>query len=197
MNIKEYTFDYFFNLQALIYKLELPALHELVQMVWEAYKRDSAIYFIGNGGSASTATHLAADIGKNTIVDYKNKDEKRFRVHALTDNPAWIMALGNDISYEDIFVEQLRNFARKEDVLIAISGSGNSANVVKSAKFAKEAGMYTIGLVGFDGGKLMKMVDLPILVPSNHYGYIEGIHSEIHHFLVESLKMLKKEEKNG
>ena len=142
------------------------------------------IFFAGNGGSASTATHLAADIGKNAGIKIKTL--------ALTDNVAWMTALGNDLSYEDIFVEQLKNFATKGDLLFVISGSGNSGNVVKAVAWAKRNGVKTAALLGFSGGKLLKMVDVPVVVPVDHYGYVEGIHSEIHHYLVEALKRQAK-----
>ena len=149
-------------------------------VIWKAYKKKKMIFFAGNGGSASTATHLAADIGKNAGIKIKTL--------ALTDNVAWMTALGNDLSYEDIFVEQLKNFATKGDLLFVISGSGNSGNVVKAVAWAKRNGVKTAALLGFSGGKLLKMVDVPVVVPVDHYGYVEGIHSEIHHYLVEALK---------
>jgi D-sedoheptulose 7-phosphate isomerase len=126
---------------------------------------------------------LAADIGKNIGLPFKTM--------SLTDNVAWITALGNDLSYGDIFVEQLKNFGETADVLVAISGSGNSINVVKAVKWARKNKIKTVGLLGFDGGQLLKLVDYPVLVPVKHYGFVEGIHSEIHHYLVEALKLKK------
>lgn len=193
MNLKKFTSDYFEGLKNVLEKLDYEQMEKMVGLIWKAYSKKRTIFFCGNGGSASTATHLAGDIGKNTVLNHKDPKENRFRVQALTDNPAWIMALGNDLSYEDIFVEQLKNFAQKGDVLVAISGSGNSANVVKAVQYANKIGMKVVGLLGFEGGKLKKMVDVSVLVPVAHYGYIEGIHSEIHHYLIESLKLLKKE----
>lgn len=188
------SFEYFQRLKEILKGLDFREIDRMVTLVWKTYQKGGTIFFCGNGGSASTATHLAADIGKNTVKNPNNKKEKRFKTQALTDNPAWIMALGNDLSYEDIFVEQLKNFAKKGDLLMAISGSGNSMNVVKTVKYANSIGVKTIGLLGFSGGKLGKMVDLPIVVRVDHYGYVEGIHSEIHHYLVEALKELKKSE---
>lgn len=178
--------DYFHELERVLKKLDHGQIEKAVEVIWRAYKNNRMIFFAGNGGSAATASHLAADIGKNVGLP--------FRTLALTDNVAWITALGNDLSYEDIFVEQLKNFAKKGDVVVAISGSGNSMNVVKAIEYARKTKCVTVGLLGFSGGKLLKMVDVPVLVPVDHYGYVEGIHSEIHHYLVEALKRLKKNE---
>lgn len=180
MSLSKFTQDYFAGLAEALEKLDYPQMEAIARAIWSAYKKKKTIFFIGNGGSASTATHLAADIGKNAGM--------RIKTLALTDNVAWITALGNDLSYEDIFVEQLKNFAGRGDLLVVISGSGNSANVVKAAAWAKRNGLVTAALLGFSGGKLMKMVDIPVWVKVDHYGYVEGIHSEIHHYLVEVLK---------
>lgn len=190
--LKGFTSEYFHKLHEAIDTLSRRDLEKFVATIWKAYRKRKTIFFMGNGGSASTATHLAADIGKNTILKHTNDRELRFRTVALTDNPAWILALGNDLSYEDIFVEQLKNFMQRGDVVVAISGSGNSPNVVKAVKWANAHGARTVGLLGFDGGKLKRLVDICVHVPVNHYGYVEGIHSEIHHYIVEALKLLKK-----
>ena len=190
--LKVFTTEYFRKLHDVLNTLSHKELEKFVTVLWKAYKNKKTIFFMGNGGSASTATHLAADIGKNTIIKSTNDKELRFRTVALTDNPAWILAIGNDLSYEDIFVEQLKNFMTRGDVVVAISGSGNSPNVVKAIKWANGHGAKTVGLLGFDGGKLKRIVDICVHVPVNHYGYVEGIHSEIHHYLVEALKLLKK-----
>ncbi len=175
--------SYFEGLGKVLQQLDHDLIEEMVGVVWSAYKKGKMIFFAGNGGSASTASHLAADIGKNVGLPFKTL--------ALTDNVAWMTALGNDLSYEDIFVEQLKNFASKGDLLVVVSGSGNSANVVKCVDWAKKNGLKTIALLGFSGGKLLDMVDVAVLVPVKHYGYVEGVHSEIHHYLVEALKELR------
>jgi len=179
--------QYFEELKIVMDKLNWGKMEEMVEVIWKAYKNRKMIFFAGNGGSAATATHLAADIGKNVGLPFKTM--------ALTDNVAWMTALGNDLAYEDIFVEQLKNFVNKGDVVVGISGSGNSMNVVKAIDYANKKGAYTIGLLGFDGGKMLKKVKLAILVPVAHYGYVEGIHSEIHHYLVEALKEKRKNER--
>src|SRR3990167_8394740 len=130
--------DYFREVKQVLDKVDLRTVEKAVQVMWAGYKMAKTIFFIGNGGSASTATHLAADIGKNTVVDHRDDKERRFRTMALTDNPAWIMGLGNDLGFEDIFVEQLKNWGQRGDVVVAISGSGNSPNVVKAVEWAKK-----------------------------------------------------------
>jgi len=186
--------SYFDQLQQVIGEIDLRAVEEAAKMMWGAYRKGRIIFFMGNGGSASTATHLAADIGKNTTVNHKNNREKRISTLALTDNPAWIMAVGNDLSFEDIFVEQLKNLGQAGDVVVAISGSGNSGNVVKAVKWAKKNKLKVIGLVGFDGGAIGRLADVRVWVRAKHYGYVEGVHSEIHHYWVEVLKKWKQEE---
>lgn len=186
MKTVNFTQEYFSQLKVVLDKLDHRQLEKMVEVIWKAYQQEQQIFFAGNGGSASTASHLAADIGKNINL--------AFKTISLCDNVAWITALGNDLSYEDIFVEQLKNFAHAKDVLVVISGSGNSANVVKAVKWANKNKLITIGLLGFDGGKLLKLVSHPVFVPVKHYGYIEGIHSEIHHYLVESLKHKRDED---
>lgn len=145
------------------------------------YARDHGkrIYAIGNGGSASTASHFVVDMGKGASLGR----EKRFKTIPLTDNVEWITALSNDVCYEDVFVEQLKNFAESGDVLLAISGSGNSENVLRAVKYAREVGCVTIGFTGFQGGKLKGMVDHCIVVPSNHMGRIEDMHVILQHMI--------------
>ncbi len=186
MRTRGFAKKYFAELERVLKKLDFGQMEKMVGVIWKAYKSGKTIFFMGNGGSASTATHLAADIGKNVGL--------KFKTVSLCDNTAWIMALGNDLSYEDIFVEQLKNFVKKGDVVVGISGSGNSMNVVKAIEYANGIGVTTVGLLGFSGGRMLKMVDVPVLVPVDHYGYVEGVHSEIHHYLVEALKILKKNE---
>ncbi|MBI5723958.1 MAG: SIS domain-containing protein [Planctomycetes bacterium] len=148
---------------------------------WLGQTRDAAktIYTCGNGGSAMTASHLACDLLKGASYGQPS----RFRVLALTDPIATMTAYANDVSYSAIFVEQLKNFAAAGDVLIAISGSGNSPNVVEAARFARSTGCRTIGLTGRDGGKLGQAVELNILVPEPHMGIIEDAHMIICHMI--------------
>jgi D-sedoheptulose 7-phosphate isomerase len=149
----------------------------------EARDADRHIFTCGNGGSASTASHFVCDIVKG--ASYQR--EKRFRILALTDSLATLTAYSNDVNYDCVFAEQLKNFAGRGDVLIAISGSGNSANVIAAAEYAKTVGCKTIGLTGRDGGKLGKTVDLNIRVPVQHMGRIEDAHLVICHMMAYEL----------
>jgi D-sedoheptulose 7-phosphate isomerase len=148
---------------------------------WLARARDEGrhIFVCGNGGSASTASHFACDIVKG--ASYQR--DKRFRIMALTDSLPTLTAYSNDVSYDCVFTEQLRNFAQAGDVVIAISGSGNSPNVVSALEFANGAGCKTIALTGRDGGKLGKLAQLNIQVPVQHMGRIEDAHLIICHML--------------
>ncbi|MCE2438620.1 MAG: SIS domain-containing protein [Candidatus Latescibacteria bacterium] len=143
--------------------------------------RDSGkrIFAIGNGGSASTASHFVNDLGKGASVGR----ETRFKVIPLTDNVEWMTALSNDLSYEDVFVEQLKNFAEPGDVLLAISGSGNSENVLRAVRFANGRGCHTVGFAGFGGGKLKDLVRHCIVVESDHMGRVEDIHVVLQHIV--------------
>lgn len=152
---------------------------------WLREARDAGrhIFTCGNGGSASTASHFVCDIVKG--ASYQR--EKRFRILALTDSLATMTAYSNDVAFDCIFTEQLKNFADEGDVLIAISGSGNSPNVVNAAEYARSVGCKTIGLTGRDGGKLGKAVDLNINVPVQHMGRIEDAHLVICHMMAYEL----------
>jgi len=139
------------------------------------------IFICGNGGSAATASHLANDLGKG--ASYGRPAEQRFRVVALTDNVPWMTALANDVDYHAIFAEQLLNLGQPGDLLLAISGSGNSRNVLEAVAVAKERGMRTMGWTGFGGGELAGAVDLAIVADSHHMGRVEDIHSILMHLI--------------
>ena len=138
------------------------------------------VFLCGNGGSAALASHLAVDLGKGCS---RNRDQ-RFKVLSLTDNVPWMTALANDISYDDVFVEQLRNYAKKGDLLLAISGSGNSKNVLKALTYANQTGCETIGISGFAGGKLKELVKHHVHIKSDHMGLIEDAQMIVGHMLV-------------
>lgn len=190
--LKKLTTTYFKDVARLVGQLDLERIAGLAMLIYGAFEEDKTIYFIGNGGSASIASHLAGDIGKNTTFDYRDENERRIKSVALTDNQPFITAVANDIGYEWVFVEQLKNVAQRGDVLVVVSSSGNSANVVKAAEWAKEHGVKVGGLVGFGGGRIAELADECVWVPVNHYGYVEGIHGEVQHYLVDALKELKR-----
>jgi len=139
---------------------------------------------MGNGGSASTASHFACDLGKGTICEGK----PRFRVVSLNDNMPLITALSNDFGYERVFIEQLMNLVSPDDLVISITGSGNSPNILKAVEYAKKQGAKTIGLIGFGGGKLQEIVDEHITVSNTNYGQVEDIHLILAHALSQYFK---------
>jgi D-sedoheptulose 7-phosphate isomerase len=153
-------------------------------LLLDAYENGRMIYLFGNGGSAALASHFACDLGKGTIDGSK----KRFRVLALTDNVPLITAWANDSRYEDIFAEQLANFVRKDDVAFAISGSGNSQNVLNALELAREAGATTIGLVGYSGGRMKELCDVSMIVPSHNMQIIEDLHLCVAHALFSGVR---------
>jgi len=152
---------------------------EIVAVLTKARDSGRRIYVMGNGGSASTASHMASDLSKGA----SRKDASRFKAMALTDNIPVMLAWANDSSYEDIFVEQLRNHLEKGDVVIGISGSGNSENVLRAIEYANKSGAETIGLSGFDGGKLAKLAKTGYIVPNHCMQQVEDLHLIIEHLL--------------
>jgi D-sedoheptulose 7-phosphate isomerase len=167
-------------------------INEIVKVLLTARENNKTIYIMGNGGSASTASHFVGDLSKGTIVE----DYPRFRVVALTDNIPNMLAWGNDSSYDDIFIEQLKNLQNPGDVVIGISGSGNSENVLKAIEYANSHGAVTIGWSGFSGGKLKDMAQISLVVPSNYMQRIEDIHLLLEHLatsLIREEQMAKKQ----
>lgn len=170
---------YITHLQSVLERLNLEDVRESIDVIMEAYNSDKQIFVIGNGGSASTASHLACDLGKGTSI----KDRKRFRVISMTDNVATMTAWSNDVSYEDVFVEQLKNLVNVNDVVIGISASGNSENVIRAMQHAADIGCRTIGWSGFGGGRLAKICDVNVVVDSSEYGPVEDVHLILNHIL--------------
>ncbi len=170
---------YISHLQDVLERLTLTDVRDTIDTIMEAYRAEKQIFVIGNGGSASTASHLACDLGKGTSVPGK----PRFRVMSLTDNVATMTAWSNDVSYEDVFVEQLKNFVNPGDVVLGISASGNSENVLRAMQYAADIGCKTIGWSGFGGGKLATICDVNVVVDSNLYGPVEDVHLVLNHIL--------------
>ena len=163
----------------LLKSLDAGAIARIIAEFGKARDARKRIYAIGNGGSASTASHFVNDMGKGASIGR----ETRFKTIPLTDNVAWMTALSNDLCYEDVYVEQLKNFAEPGDVLLAISGSGNSENVLRAVRYANEVGCVTIGFTGFEGGKLSELVQHCVVVPSDHMGRIEDMHLILQHMI--------------
>jgi D-sedoheptulose 7-phosphate isomerase len=173
--------DYLDRLRTAIDGLPRERLNQLAQTLLGAYRNDKQVFTIGNGGSSSTASHLAADLSKNTT----GANTRRFRITSLNDNAAIVTAIANDLGYENVFVEQLINLIRPGDVLIAVSASGNSPNIVRAIRYAQEQSAHVAALLGFDGGEAAKLADNAIVVPSSDFGIVEDLHLAINHILVE------------
>ncbi len=152
--------------------LDLAKIEEFIRILECARDEERTIFVFGNGGSAATASHFAVDMVKGASLGR----EKRFRIMALTDQVPTITAYANDIGYDVVFEQHLRNFARPGDVVIAISGSGNSPNVLRAVEYANSIGCITIGLSGFEGGQLASLARHSLVVPSHHMGRIEDGH---------------------
>lgn len=167
--------------------VNIEAMAACLDALENAYEQGKSVFVIGNGGSASNASHLAQDLSKATLQDLEAV--KRFRVMSLTDNIAFITALSNDIGYERIFDLQLRQFAEPGDVLMLISGSGNSPNILHAAQYAKKARLHIIGVTGFDGGRLMPLSDIKLHVPVNNMGMCEAAHAILFHYIVDELRV--------
>ena len=170
---------YISDLQGVLERLSLTDIRQSIDLVMETYQADRQIFVIGNGGSASTASHIATDLGKGTSTP----GMRRFRVISLTDNVAMMTAWSNDVCYADVFVEQLKNLVNPGDLVIAISASGNSENIIRAIRHAKTVGCKTIGWTGFGGGKLREMADVSVVADSHDYGPVEDVHLILNHIL--------------
>ena len=155
----------------------------LTSRLEKAYQRDSLILICGNGGSGATASHFVCDLNKG--VSYNRK--KRFKAICLGDNISTVMAYANDISYNDTFVEQCRNFLTNKDLLVVISGSGNSENVVRALQYANSVGAETMALTGMGGGEISKIANYSIVVPSNDMQKVEDMHFVLIHCAIQWL----------
>lgn len=176
----DFAKEYSAYLATVLTKLDYNEIGKMIETILDARERGAHIFFIGNGGSAATASHFANDISIGTRVT-----EKPFKAMSLTDNVAIITAVGNDDGYEYIFTKQLQNFANDGDVLVAISASGNSPNIIHTVNYAKQKGLKIIGLSGFDGGKLRGLSDIKIHVQTakGEYGPVEDVHMFIDHLI--------------
>jgi D-sedoheptulose 7-phosphate isomerase len=165
--------------QAATQAIPTDAVAKLIDRLRVALAEDRQIFVFGNGGSAANASHFATDLGKGS----SDKIGKRFRVLSLNDNVSWITALGNDYAYDQVYVRQLTNYARPGDIVLVMSVSGNSPNLVKAVEWAKEQGVWTAALVGGKRGRLADLADLSIVVPTEHYGRAEDAQMNICHMV--------------
>ena len=159
--------------------IPVDAVEDLIQDFRKALVEDRQIFVFGNGGSASNASHFITDLGKGS----SDKTFRRFRCLSLNENLSWITAIGNDYAYEDIYLRQLQNYARPNDIVMVMSVSGNSPNLVKAVAWCKEQGVRTVALLGAQRGKLATLADKQIIVDSTHYGRVEDCHMHICHMV--------------
>jgi len=180
VSIQKYCQSYFKYLNEILISISLSEIEQFIATLLKARDQGAKIYFIGNGGSAATASHFANDLSIGT-----NDYEQPFKVISLTDNVAVLTAVGNDYGYDEIFVRQLRVHGKKGDVLVAISASGNSTNLISAFDYAKSAGIKTVALTAFDGGKMKLIADEGIHVPTEakEYGPAEDAHMVIDHLV--------------
>jgi D-sedoheptulose 7-phosphate isomerase len=168
---------YFKRVSDTLSVLDAEAIMRLVKLLLTARERENTVFIFGNGGSAATASHVTGDFLKGISYEL----DKRFRVQCLNDNVSGMMAISNDLTYEEIFIEQLKVFLRKDDIVIGISGSGNSANVVKALEYAHKTGAITVAFCGYKGGKIKDFADLVIHAPINDMEVTEDVHIIIFH----------------
>jgi D-sedoheptulose 7-phosphate isomerase len=176
--------SYLDGLRSVLGEINLVAVDRVVDVLWQAYSEGRRILIIGNGGSAATASHMMCDLAKGCAVEGKS----RIKAFSLTDNVPIMTATGNDLSYEKIFTVQLEVFLEPGDVLVAITASGNSPNILDAARFARQRGAMVVGFIGFGGGKLKAMTDADITVSSRNYGHVEDVHCILEHLISQRLR---------
>jgi D-sedoheptulose 7-phosphate isomerase len=182
--VRHYVRDYILTLQRLLSEIEPELIERNVELLLEVYRHNRRVVLCGNGGSASTASHLVCDLMKNILLD----GGKPFEAVALTDSPALISAWGNDTHFENVFAGQARTWLRKGDVLIAISGSGNSRNILNAVEFAREIGATSVGWCGYGGGKLAEAADLSIVVQRRNMQQVEDLHMIFGHIIFSAFR---------
>ena len=170
-------------------KVDPTQVQALSDAIHACYEGRRTVFIIGNGGSGSNASHFCEDLGKGTIKreDFDNDQKRRLRVLSLTDNTPYILAWGNDEGFDRVFSEQLKNLANPGDLLVAISGSGNSPNVLRAVDWANHNGLKTFGCTGFSGGKLRTLAQKNLHVPLDDMGIVESIHLTAFHWIIDDL----------
>ncbi len=182
--------EYLAELKTVLDRLPLDAARRAADLLFRAYQSDHTVFIFGNGGSAALASHLASDIGKSTHIPgpASLRGVKRLKAISLTDNVPLLTAWANDSNYENVFAGQMENFIQPRDVALAISGSGNSANVLRALEIARRAGASTVGLTGCGGGKMKSLLDCAVLVPSDNMQQVEDAHLVLAHLVFLDLK---------
>ena len=188
---QEFAISYLSKVYELINNLNISTIEQIINILIEARERESSIYFMGNGGSAATASHYANDLRIGSQIPGR----KPFKAVSLADNIPMLTAIANDEGYENIFVRQLEGALKTDDVVFALSVSGNSPNVLKAVRYARKLGAITISCTGFDGGELKEITDIDLHMPSEYgdYGPVEDVFTILGHLLYSYLKSERKE----
>jgi D-sedoheptulose 7-phosphate isomerase len=177
--MKNYLENYKLEQKKAIEAIPVEVVENLVTQFRKALKEDRQIFVFGNGGSASNASHFITDLGKGS----SDKTYRRFRCFSLNDNSSWITAIGNDYAYEDIFLRQLENYANPGDLVMVLSVSGNSPNLVKAIEWCKKKNILSVALLGAQKGKLSELADTSVIINSSHYGIVEDCQMNICHMI--------------
>ncbi len=177
--MKNYLENYISEQKSALESISIPDVEDIIQIFQKALNEDRQIFVFGNGGSASNASHFITDLGKSA----SDKTIRRFRCLSLNENLSWITAIGNDYSYEDIYLRQLQNYAHAGDIVMVLSVSGSSPNLVKAVEWSKKNGLYSIALVGKQRGKLASLADKVTIINSTHYGRVEDCQMHICHMI--------------
>lgn len=177
--MKDYLSAYVKAQKEALDSIPIEKVEQVIQKFKKAWTEDRRIFVFGNGGSAANASHFVTDLGKGA----SDASKKPFRCLSLNDNTPWITAIGNDYSYKDVYLRQLMNFTNPGDIILALSVSGNSPNVVTAVEWGKQHGLYTIALVGAKRGRLAELADFSIVVDSTHYGRVEDVQMGICHMI--------------
>ena len=188
-DVKQFSSSYFSYLKEIFDKISLSEIQIFVEILLVARENGTTIFFAGNGGSAATASHFANDLAFGT-----NEYEKPFKVMSITDNVPVLTALGNDYGYDEIFIRQLKVYGRKGDVLVGISASGNSQNLISAFEYATTVGIKTVALTAFDGGKMRKIANQCVHIPTGkkEYGPAEDLHMILDHLVANYLMRFVK-----
>ncbi|MCP3951143.1 MAG: SIS domain-containing protein [Desulfobacterales bacterium] len=183
MDFGNFAATYLKDLKTVLDGFETDRFTELMEALLSAYENERTIFIMGNGGSGSTASHFVCDLNKGCCLDL----EKKFKVMCLNDNLPSLLAYANDISYDVVFVEQLKNFFKAGDLVIGISGSGNSENVLKAIRYAGAHGGKTVGITGYAGGQLAELVDIPFVARVDDMQKVEDVHMIVVHMIMQAL----------
>lgn len=193
--MQNFISNYISKLTTLLENVDIKSITNIILKLEEVHSNNGKLYIIGNGGSAATASHMANDLS----VGLKLREIRNFNVESLSDNSSICTAIANDIGYENIFYAQLKNKLTKDDLLIAISCSGNSTNIIKAVEYAKGIGTSIVGMTGFEGGKLKEVADINFHINTNkgEYGLVEDMHMILDHIIYSYYLSLKPETKSS